>query len=92
MLSLSKGGDTMPIRRSNVIKVTIHPNIVKLIIQQHELSEFTEHDLFNIVSEHLKVLCDNKTIEKFDDDKYKLTPKGEELLKSSTDDNSKKSS
>ena len=73
----------MPIRRSKAVKATIHPNIVRLIIQQHKLSEFTEHDLFNIVSEHLKILCDNKTIEKTDDDKYKLTPKGEKLLKSS---------
>lgn len=71
----------MPIRRSNRFQVTIHPNISKLIIQQYELSEFTEQDLFNVVSEHLNSLCDNKTVEKIGDEKYKLTLKGESMLK-----------
>lgn len=52
------------------------------IVSEH-LTQHTEQEVFNIVSKHLKLLCEQNIVEK-DDDIYKLTEKGIELLNTPT--------
>ena len=73
---------------SDIGTITINPNVVKTIIQAYKLTEFTEQDIFDIVSEQLKSLCEQNIIEKVDDRIYKLTQKGTELLNPSKDGDS----